>query len=201
MIEQLNAMVDEELPEWRRVTVADRDGFLVFDKWLIIPTRHSAQLLDRNGEILHEFPLKSLATAWCILEHRQNYQQSTQLKLLSDSLIRYTNNLLFYENNLRKTTDFDRRDILRIRVFEDKAKIEQAQRELKKLLGQAKYIQIRGFQNETARTFSKQDNTDRKSSDRKPLRGKDRVPKSRTDSDKKHAGKSARTHRRTSRSS
>ena len=128
----------------------EEGGYIVFGRYLIDPQQHGFTVSTLDREI-HCFSSKRSAISWCIADKINNINLATQILNLDRK-----QQILTADINTRKTlgSRSRREDFAEIVNTKIQPKIDQHRAvvsELEKCINSAKYIQIRGFNNETAR--------------------------------------------------
>jgi hypothetical protein len=129
----------------------DHGGIIAFGKYHIKPSEHGATVSTWDRDI-HTFISKRHAISWCVADHNQRIMLATRILSLdtkkrtlnSDvqqrrNIAEHSRNENFYENIMMK---------LQPKI----ETLEMLNNELEKCINSAKYLQIKGFTNETART-------------------------------------------------
>lgn len=125
-------------------------GYVVFGKYYIRPkeNRFAVETWDRE---IHKFATKRTAISWCIADCVNNFKLSIQILNLDrkQQMLEADINIRKTLGNRGRTEDFAEIVNTKIQPKIDQYKTVMA--ELEKCINLAKYIQIRGFNNETAR--------------------------------------------------
>lgn len=129
----------------------DEGGYLVFGKYHIYPEGRGVQVRTLGNEI-HCFMNKRNAMSWCILDYKGQYTLANRLIALD-----IRKNTLGSDIHIRrnigergKTPDF--REIINTKLSTKLQTFNAVNQELDKCINYAKYLQTKGFANETART-------------------------------------------------
>lgn len=172
VFKKLETIVRNELPVLERNAIIPRDGhyevfgvyFIYFDKNRVIVKRHD--------NVLSRFSSVRTALSWCIAEKFRKYDLSQEIQRLDSDVERIKNDVKLYQGTLPRTTDLDRYLIIKNKLDNKRGNLFRAQERLEKCVNLAKYFQLRGFNNELARTQYATVNTKNRSSDRKSTRPK-----------------------------
>jgi hypothetical protein len=132
--------------------IDDNDGgYVVFGKYHLTPETHgfAVKTWDRH---IHCFGSKRSAISWCVADRSNNINLANQILVLDrkQQMLSADIHCRRGQANRGRTEDFY--EIVNTKV---QPKIEQhlsVTAELEKCINSAKYIQIRGFNNEIART-------------------------------------------------
>ena len=128
----------------------DEGGYVVFGKYYITPNSNRFVVRTWDKEI-HRFASKRTAVSWCVADKVNHLNLAAQILTLDRK-----QQTLEADINTRKTLGNRGRteDFAEIVNTKIQPKIDQHKMvvsELEKCINSAKYIQIRGFNNETAR--------------------------------------------------
>jgi hypothetical protein len=126
------------------------DGYLVFGQYVIKQTDNGVDVFQYDDQV-GSFSSKKTAMSWCIAESCKQYQLSFDIQVLDSKksqlfadistrrrigeLSKYSNTVELIETKLEP----------KIRYY------NSVKAELEKCISSAKYLQLRGFSNETAR--------------------------------------------------
>jgi hypothetical protein len=138
------------------IILDDGSGTLVvFGKYYIKPqgTQFSVGTWDKE---IHCFSSKKTAMSWCTADHQQQYNLSYQILVLDRK-----KQALAADIYCRKTVGERGRhagfyEIVNMKIQPKIDLYNSVNSELEKCVNRAKYLQIRGFNNETARTSGSQ---------------------------------------------
>lgn len=135
----------------------DAGGYIVFGKYYITPDqdRFSVNTWDK---LIHKFASKRSAISWCVADRVNNINLANQILVLDrkQQLLAADIHCRQGQGRRSKTSDFE--EIVDTKVQPKIIKHDAIKAELEKCINSAKYIQIRGFNNETARTSGHQAN-------------------------------------------
>ena len=151
---RLEALLEKEFKKNSANTiVSDETGtnFLVFGKYEITQTPEGFVVSDWHSAI-HCFSTKRIALSWCIADKYQRYNLSNNIVIL-DRRQQVLKTDIYCS---RKTADASGHEsfyeIVNTKMQPKIDMLESVTAELEKCVNSAKYLQIRGFHNETART-------------------------------------------------
>jgi hypothetical protein len=147
---QLLAQQEKLLP--RNILIRkDKESYILFNLYTIRPWQDAYEIY-KNNEFVDYCINKKIAAAWCIADHYQAVNLSLKLRRLNNEYNRITNRINTEFN--RVTANQDLQELLEARLSRDKSRKKDIQAELDILIDQAKYIQNKGFNNETSRTHT-----------------------------------------------
>lgn len=126
----------------------DAGGYIVFGKYHLQPHNQLWQVTE-NDRLIHQFHNKRTAMAWCVCDKYKQYQRANNIRSLD-----HKRQLLLADVSCRKTMGDKSRhqsfyEIVNMKIEPKVANLELVTRELEKCIISAKYLQIRGFNNET----------------------------------------------------
>lgn len=152
--EKLELFAERELKRHIDSLILD-DGtgsIIVFGKYYIEPVGNQFQVSNWDTAI-HCFSSKKIAMSYCTADHKKNYNLSNMILVLDRK-----KQALAADIYCRKTLG-DRGksesfyEIINMKIQPKIDLYSSVVAELEKCVNQAKYMQIRGFNNETARTI------------------------------------------------
>jgi hypothetical protein len=124
----------------------------------------------RGNTKLQEFTQLQLALSWCIAEKYQQNLLSLEIVRLHKDLVRLRNTTHALDVMTDRITDRDRRSVTRVKTEDSRYRLASVQNQLTKCVSRAKYLQIRGFNDEIARTRRPAPNRSSRPGHRKPNR-------------------------------
>jgi hypothetical protein len=125
-------------------------GYLVFSRYHIEPKFGVVEVRDWNGPI-HDFANKRVAMSWCVADRVNNINLANQILSL-DKKKQHLSADIECRKKIRDGTNTSEFEEIVNTKLEPKIHLYRAvSRELEKCINWAKYIQIKGFDNETAR--------------------------------------------------
>lgn len=129
-----------------------------FGKYTIRKDNHTYQIF--RGATLAAQPSSSkVAISWCVADKYCKVALSVELLQLDQEIERRTNELIYYQTVQKKTQDSLRWFVMSDRIQECQLRLRLAKEQLDKCLNSAKYWQLKGFKDETARIGIKNQNT------------------------------------------
>lgn len=103
------------------------------------------RVLDQAGDPRAVFLWRSAAVAYCVLEHLGKYQDSRKLLGLDNTILKLTNDMLFYKKSIENSVR--RKDVVKTefvwnRYLQAKAQFDVAKNNLEKSLKTTKYLKV-----------------------------------------------------------
>jgi hypothetical protein len=153
---------DQKLERWAekefvrnidQIILSDDDGGIIaFGRYHLKPSINGCIVRTWDREI-HNFTNKRAAMAWCSADHQKQYNLS-QLILILDRKKQILTADIHCRRSMGdrgRTEDFY--EIVNTKIQPKIQQLDSVSTELENCVNRAKYIQIRGFNNETARTI------------------------------------------------
>ena len=127
------------------------EGYVAFGKYHIQP-QLGLHLVSVNDRPIHAFLNKRSAISWCIA-HRNRKGSLANTILSLDKRKQLLNNDIHYSRIISdKSKNFSFKENIAIKTQPKVDALKQLNLELEKCINLAKYLQIKGFPNETPRT-------------------------------------------------
>lgn len=111
--------------------------------------------VEKRGVPCADFGFRSSALSWCIADNVARYDLCLRIKVLDESKTALTNDINCRQSLRDRSRDTKFRDMVTDKLTMKKQNLAAVDNQLQKCLATAKYIQFRGFKNETARTRRK----------------------------------------------
>jgi hypothetical protein len=129
----------------------DQDRYSVFDLY-DIEAQQDHVIVTRQGETVAEFCDLKSAMSWCIAKKYQQSELADTIVRLDREHNRLQQDIDFDRHLLNRIQDRDRRFIVSTKIDHHRGRLAQIKNRLSKCISRAKYCQIRGFNDEIART-------------------------------------------------
>lgn len=153
--QKLDQFTDQQIRKHaEHMLVPQPDGSLVaFGKYLIKKQQHNFSVFtwDRKQG---DFSSQRSALGWCSAERHSCFNLSREICQLDQSLNHLTADVQQTTNTIKHSQDYNFRDILEVKLDHKRQRLTYVKNELEKCLNRAKYIELKDFQNETARILS-----------------------------------------------
>ena len=148
-VDLLQLLAEQEKQVPRSILMRkDSDSYILFKLYRISPWLGAYQFY-KNNELIDYCANKKIAAAWCIADHYNMINLSLQLRQRNNEYNRIINRI--NQEFVRASTDPVLQDLIEARLSREKARQKDIQLQLNILIDQAKYIQNKGFNNETSR--------------------------------------------------
>lgn len=129
----------------------EHDGWVVFGRYHIKPVKQDYQVWHYHDQA-GNFSSKRSAVSWCIADHHKQHNLSRQIQILDSKKQLITSDIKCRSELARRSNSTDFAEIVNTKLETKLAMNHAVSAELEKCISSAKYIQLRGFSNETART-------------------------------------------------
>jgi hypothetical protein len=151
--QDLEQIVRQELREimpnmiWRN----EHGEYEVFGRYKLINKKPQCEVWN-HASLIAVFNSTRTAISWCIADKYQHYNLARQL-LIADQTLGYLNNDIVARMAVaNRTKKIQLREDIEIKLEPKIIRRKQLENELSKCVDLAKYLQQKGFENETARS-------------------------------------------------
>jgi hypothetical protein len=129
----------------------DSNGFIAFGKYHIQPLNglYQVNLMDRE---MHTFVNKRSAISWCVAHHNKKTRLANTILTLDRKKQLLNNDIQYSRIVCDRSKNVDFKETVTIKMQPKIDALTQLNVELEKCINSAKYLQIKGFPNETPRT-------------------------------------------------
>jgi hypothetical protein len=136
-----------------QIIVTDDEGaIIVFGKYRIVTESDCARVYSWDREISC-FSNKRVAMSWCTADIQHQYGLTNMIMILDRKKQTLAADIYCRSSVARQSRSEDFYEITTTKIQPKIAQYNLVSTELEKCVNQAKYIQIRGFNNETDRTI------------------------------------------------
>jgi hypothetical protein len=129
-----------------------------FGRYTIIRNAQSFQVY-RSATLAVEPCSSKVAISWCVADKYGKDTLAKELITYDLEVERRSNEIMYYRNTLAHSQDSTLRFVVADRLAQSLASLKYAQEQLDKCVNLAKYWQLKGFKDETARIGIKNQNT------------------------------------------
>jgi hypothetical protein len=127
------------------------DGVIrAFGRYTIVRNSKSYQVY-RNATLAVEPCSGKVAISWCIADKYGKNSLAYDLIAHEQEVERRSDEIVYYRNTLAHSQDSTLKFVVADRLVESQARLKYAQEQLDKCVNLAKYWQLKGFKDETAR--------------------------------------------------
>ena len=128
-------------------------GVLAFGRYYLSAGDQGMQVQDHAGELLAHFSNKKTALAWCVADRYNQLNLARRIKVLDAKRQLLANECAYNQHMQRRSVNGRFLDVLESKLSVTLSRLAGLDSELEKCINSAKYLQLKGFQNETARVF------------------------------------------------
>jgi len=151
-LDRLQQLVCSDIETFKHnVIVGDGDRYLVFDRYEINKDSHGCQVQKYRCDPRF-FSTTRTALSWCIADKYNQINLARQIINLDEEKQLLTADVIARQHLAKKIQDVHHREAVNNKVDTRQKRLREVSRQLDKCVNLAKYWQIRGFNNETART-------------------------------------------------
>jgi len=152
VFDKLHRLVASDLQILQKnILIQEKDRYLVFDCYEIMIDAHSFRVCKYTSDI-GDFSTVRTALSWCIADKYQQDNLAQKIKRL-DEKKRLLDTDIYTRNALcQKFRDPTKRESAQVKIDNKKFQAQLIKNQIDNCVDLAKYWQIRGFNNETART-------------------------------------------------
>jgi hypothetical protein len=129
----------------------DNDRYVAFNRYTIVPGPYSVSV-SRHHNPIAEFTSLKTALSWCIADKYQQETLAQSILRLDGQCGRLAVDVALTQRSVPRIKNPEQRETVKLKLDHKKAILNLAQNRLEECTGLAKYWQIRGFNNEIART-------------------------------------------------
>ena len=148
-LKRLEEILEQDLNDLEKtIILADGNRYLVFGRYSIEPSDYNGiWIVLKNKQEVGEFSEVRSALSWCIADKYHQYQLRENISRLEKHKL-----LLKADLKVRSGIKMDS-DAVFAKINTRRYRLQQIDFQLDKCINLAKYWQIRGFNNETQRTW------------------------------------------------
>lgn len=150
-IDRLRDIVAQDLDSLAPNTILpDGRGYLVFEIYSLQPEQGLWRVVKRRNHIADMTNLRT-AVSWCVADKYQQHQLSTEIITLDQHKLLVESDLHAREALARRPGLMTSSDAMSAKLATRRQRLLGLEQRLAKCVNVAKYWQLRGFNNETAR--------------------------------------------------
>jgi hypothetical protein len=147
----------------------EASGYRVFDRYRL--QEHNNEIaVDRDGEPTRQFTCTRSALSWCIADKYQQRATAQEIHDLDQRRRQLRDDIDMSRQLLERTQQHHNREVIEAKMQYKRQMLRDADARLDKCVALAKYWQIRGFNDEIARTRRPAPNSTNRPGHRKPAR-------------------------------
>lgn len=126
-------------------------NYLVFENYMLTQQPYGYLVSTYNQDI-HCFGSKRVAVSWCVADKYSQYKLASNILMLDRKKQTLTDDVQCRQGVAKKSKSDNFYEIINMKVQPKLSQLNSVSMELERCVSSAKYMQIRGFLNETART-------------------------------------------------
>lgn len=150
--ERLMSLVRQELKSIENTVIIPKDqGYLAFGIYQILPGRHSISVWHSDRKV-GEFGSKRSAISWCIADKLRQFDLAQQIQDLDQRSTWSTETIEQRKKIADRSKNTEFKELINLKIQHRRAVKTQIDAELEKCIKRTKYLQYRGFTNDTQRT-------------------------------------------------
>lgn len=152
--DRLLELVKADLPDLEANSILkNEDGtFSVFGKFTISETNNKFFTVKKYDNFEAEFTTLKSAISWCVAEKYNQSKLSNSIKILEQERCRLLCDIGARSQLFKKFKNLEQKKVVELKLTTKKDRLKQIDTQITKCINSAKYWQIQGFNNETART-------------------------------------------------
>jgi hypothetical protein len=149
--QKLAELVQRELPQLLNQIIIDDGGkYRAYGIYVIESSSHG-YTVTRRDHAIGTFSSSKSALAWCIADRNNQLNLAREIQNLDFTLVRLRNDIQI-RGSIAKTSRGQLWETAHVKTAQRYEHSRHIENELTKCINSAKYQQLRGFNNETART-------------------------------------------------
>lgn len=134
-----------------RLILPDGAGYMLYGEYSVQPQHHGYVVTSRNYRP-EWFASKRSAISYCVADHYRQYKLAANIKILDQKKHQLVNDIECSRQIAKKSRNGNFSESVLAKTQPKQRQLAAVNSELEKCLYSAKYMQIRGFSNETARS-------------------------------------------------
>lgn len=152
---------EQKLHRWAQREITHHIDNIILDDWqggMLAFGRYEIQpgdqefVVTRDNELQGKFTTRRVALSWCVADNKRIWDLRQRIAMLDQRRRRLNQDILARKRAQSRASDWFRRSLAQDKLQNRHYQLANTNFELEKCLARAKYLQLRGSQNETART-------------------------------------------------
>lgn len=151
---------NEKLEQWAEREVApllqntilkDIDNtYIVFGTWSMVSADNHCRVSNQY-KVIHDFTDRRTALSWCVAAHQRRLRLANDIILLDQKRQILSNEIQQGRAHARRSKNMDFSEMITVKNQTKEKALEQTMLQLEKCINLTKYLQLKGFNNETVR--------------------------------------------------
>jgi hypothetical protein len=152
--QKLERWAHKELERNIHTMIIDNDhgGYLLFGRYYVAPMANHFNVYNLNDQLLGSFSDKRTAVSWCVAEKHRQLNLANEIASLDRQKQNITADISLRKKLAERSKAKSFGETVLIKLQSKMHHQQMLTQQLEKCINLAKYLQIKGFQNETART-------------------------------------------------
>lgn len=138
------------------IVETEQGRHLVFGRYFLEQHHNAVKIYNAGGDLMAEFHNKRAAVSFCVAEKFRRYNLAIQIKNLDAKVQILANDIACRRGVANHSNRQEFKELVENKLSGKVQQHKAVASELEKCINLAKYLQIKGFQNETARVFPSQ---------------------------------------------
>ena len=158
--QKLERFAERELKRVYTELIIDDEhgGYVAFGRYHLRPTHQAFEVYTQGNNLVGTFSNKRTAISWCVADNNNQLQLAQSIRQLDTKKQILSADIKCRRYLADRSRDNGFSEIVLTKLQPKVLQHTWVDQELEKCLNSAKYIQLRGFQNEIARTSGHQAN-------------------------------------------
>lgn len=151
--DKLERFAEQELKRnLHAIIVPDNEGgYIAFGKYHLVPDTRGYKVYTTTSDASNLFSNKRSAISWCVADRYNQLNLAQNIRILDQKKQTLEADIYCRRTNAERSKTQDFYETVNTKIQPKLDRYNSLTAELEKCLNSAKYLQIRGFNNETAR--------------------------------------------------
>jgi len=156
--QKLEQFAEREIKRMLHTMIVDDDdgGYIIFGRYHIVPDNGKYQIFSLSEDLIGTFSNKRIAMSWCVADKFNQLNLAQNIKYLDIKRQILSNDIYCSQKLAERSKHENTYEIINMKLQPKIERYTLLNNELEKCVNSAKYLQLRGFSNETARTSGAQ---------------------------------------------
>jgi len=134
----------------------EQGGHIAFGNYYIQPTNQGVAVYSLSKDLVGKFSNKRTALSYCVADKFNRLNLAIQIKNLDTKKQILADDIACQQGLNKRSRSREFQEMVQTKIYPKLTQYNSVCRELEKCVISAKYLQLKGFQNETARVFTSQ---------------------------------------------
>lgn len=132
----------------------DSGGYVAFDRYHIRPQKTGFEVMSRSYDRISLFSNQRVAMGWCVADKFNHITLASSIKNLDSRKQQLSAHIATVSAALRQSKDSEFEEVVETKLSESLVQFRSVCEQLDKCVNSAKYLQLKGFQNEIERPYA-----------------------------------------------